>query len=314
MIAYDRLSQIIPPDQALANKALAVALSQISNIKDVSVPGLASAYKNIATVSNLNLLENLTQPLPNSVIQYYNTNYATGSGPGNTLVITDLLGAASGTGYIQPFDSVTGTIQILTNNGTLANLITIYGRISNTVNSVYGPAASGPIVIPAGFGAGTYADADTALATALIPAAVTEVGNVVAANAAATANLNTQFNSMAAKLIAENTNLTLADIDPGSVLGQGTLATQGFVQSVISYAPDIQKNGPAEFIEQVADTTTLGGQALIASMRQARNDIIFSQVNIVGNGSVDSGIQANLEIANLTPSVYSSQQAANLIV
>jgi hypothetical protein len=43
MIAFDRLQQIIPADQALANKALSVALGQINGISQVNLPTFARA-------------------------------------------------------------------------------------------------------------------------------------------------------------------------------------------------------------------------------------------------------------------------------
>ena len=42
MITLDRLQQIIPPDQALANKALSVALQQIAGISNNPLPTMAA--------------------------------------------------------------------------------------------------------------------------------------------------------------------------------------------------------------------------------------------------------------------------------
>ena len=70
MIAYDRLSQIIPADQALANKALSVALEQIAGITNMTLPTLANAVANLQTTNNLPLISALTQPVPASVANY----------------------------------------------------------------------------------------------------------------------------------------------------------------------------------------------------------------------------------------------------
>ena len=53
MIAYDRLSQIIPSDQALAAKALATSLQQISGVTNMTLPVLANATVNLQTTNNL---------------------------------------------------------------------------------------------------------------------------------------------------------------------------------------------------------------------------------------------------------------------
>jgi hypothetical protein len=53
MIAYDRLSQIIPPDMALANKALQVSLQQISGISEMNLPTLANTVSVMQTTKDL---------------------------------------------------------------------------------------------------------------------------------------------------------------------------------------------------------------------------------------------------------------------
>lgn len=314
MIAYDRLSQIIPADQALANKALSVALSQISNIINISAPGLASAYKNIATVNNLNQINSLTQPLPNSVSSYFTSNYGIGTGPGNTLVITDVIGTSAGVGFTDNFESVNTVINELETAGTLSTLIEIYTRMNKTVDSVYGPADGGPVVIPAGPGAGTYGGADDALASGLIPAANVEIGNIISANSVATTDLNTYFDAMSAKIVSENNNINLAGINPATIQPASKQLSASFAQTLSSYAINIQVNGPAQYLEQVANVNDLGGQALVATLRQSRNDVVLGVVNVTKNNTVNTVVTPGLEPATLSPSTYTAQQAANLIV
>lgn len=334
MIAYDRLSQIIPPDQALANKALSVALSQISNIKDTSLPGLASAYKNIASVKNLDQLSNLTTPLTPSVQSYFDSNYKVGTGAGNTLVITDLIGTAAGVGFTDQFATATEIILSLQGDGTLTVLSGIYGDIANSVNGVYGDALVGPVTIPSGPAAGQYfplfdmggnvevSAAQTAVsgiggpATGIgcIPAANTAINNVIAANTSATSSLNSAFDSMTQSIISENDFLNLADIDLVTIPTLSTKYSSAFIQSLFSYALDVENNGPAQYIESIANLADIGGQALVATMRQARNNTVLNTVNIVPNNTVDQLIAPGTEVANLLPSTYTTQQAANLIV
>jgi hypothetical protein len=335
MIAYDRLSQIIPPDQALANKALAVALAQISNIKNISMPGLASAFKNISTAKNLNQIESLQSPLPPNVQNYYANSFAVGTGPGNTVVITDLIGTAAGVGFTDQFANATEIIDSLTNDGTLTSLINIYGDMANSVNSVYGDAITGPVIIPSGPAAGTYfpvidansvivqSAADTALTgipfvsatgSGCIPAAQSAIGNVIAANAVATTNLNTAFNNMAGKIVSENNLLTLADINPVEVRAFSAQYSSAFLQSSINFASQVNVNGPAQYLEAVANVIDQGGQAYIAAMRQARNNVVLTTVGIVPNNTVDPIVTPGTEQANLLPSTYTTNQAANLII
>lgn len=335
MIAYDRLSQIIPPDQALANKALSVALGQISNIRNSSLPGLASAYKNIATSKNLDQIANLTVPLPASVQNYFNSNFAVGSGPANTVVVTDVIGTAAGVGYTNQFANATKLIIELTNAGTLGTLIGVYGDAANSVNGVYGDALAGPVVIPSGPAAGTYfaeidgntsviiqSAADAAVSgigtgvggLGCIPAAQIELANIVTANSVATANLNANFDSMAAKIVSENNFLGLADINPTNVISFGAQVSSGFLQTAMAFAVSVGNNGPAQYLEAVANVNDLGGQAFIASMRQARNNVVLNTVGILPNNTVDPGVTPGTQVANLLPSTYTTDQAANLII
>ena len=71
MIAYDRLSQIIPADQALAAKAFATSLQQISGITNMTLPVLANTIVNLQTTNNLPLISALTQAVPTSVANYF---------------------------------------------------------------------------------------------------------------------------------------------------------------------------------------------------------------------------------------------------
>ena len=334
MIAYDRLSQIIPPDQALANKALSVALSQISNIKDSSLPGLASAYKNVSTVKNLDQLSNLTTPLTPSVQSYFDSNYKIGSGPGNTLVITDVIGTAAGVGFTDQFATATEIILSLQADGTLTVLSGIYGDIANSVNGVYVNALVGPVTIPSGPAAGQYSAATdmggnilvSAAQTAVsgiggsatgigcIPAANIAINNVIAANSSATDSLNSAFDSMAQAIVSENSLINQAEIDFVAIPLVSSKYSSVFVQNLFSYALDIENNGPAQYIESIANLADIGGQALVATMRQARNNTVLTTVGIVPNNTVDQIIAPGTEVANLLPSNYTTQQAANLII
>ena len=95
MIAYDRLQQIIPADQALANKALSVSLAQITNVGSLTLPAVARAVGNIETTRDLPIISNLTTAVPPNVASYYNT-LAIGSGVNGTIQTTDVIGLASG--------------------------------------------------------------------------------------------------------------------------------------------------------------------------------------------------------------------------
>ena len=71
MITYERLSKIIPPDQALSCKAVSVSLQQIKNIDTLSLPQLASAFVGTVTTKDLDQINALTTAVPANVAAFY---------------------------------------------------------------------------------------------------------------------------------------------------------------------------------------------------------------------------------------------------
>ena len=314
MITYERLSKIIPADQALACKAVSVSLQQIKNIDVLGLPQLATAFTDTVTTKDLPDINALTQAVPANVANYYINTYGTGTGTGNTLVLTDLLGAAVGVDYIDQLNNAVTTINSLTTLGNLANLTTIYTRMENTVNGVYGPAVTGPVIIPAGYGAGTYANADDAIGTALTSNAIIEIGNVANTNPTQVSALNTDFNNMAQKVITENNNLILAAIEIANLVTTDRGPVMSFVESLPEYGINKEQNGPTWFLEQVADITTLGGQAIVGCLREGQNLAVLNNVGIGVDTAIPSEPSSPNPVANLIPSTYTESQAANLVV
>ena len=314
MITYERLSKIIPPDQALACKAISVSLQQIKNVSTLSSPQLAVAFVNTVTTKDLDQINALTVAVPANVAAYYTDTYATGSGTGNTLVLTDLLGAAVGVTYIDQLNNVVTTLNSMSNVGALANLTTIYTRMENTVNGVYGNAITGPVTVPAGYGAGTYANANDALSNALISNAVIEIGNIVTSYPTQTTALNTEFNTMAQKVITESDNLTLATINIPELTTTDRGPVMSFVESLPTYGLNKEENGPVWFLEQVADLTTLGGQAIVGCLREGQNLAVLNNIGIGVDTSIPSEPSLPNPVANLIPATYTESQAANLVV
>lgn len=310
-ITYERLSRIIPSDQALANKAIQVSLQQIKNISTLTLAQLAAAFSNMETTRDLPAISALQQAVPASVAAYYTNTYATGSGPNGTLVITDLLGAAVGLPFTSDLTNVTTTINSMTTAGILGTLTVTYVRMKDTVDGVYN--VGNTVVIPAGPGAGTYSNVDAAL-SALISNASSEVSSIQSSYPTQSANLNANFTDMASSLVTENTNLSLASIDIPNLLTTGRGPIMSFVQTLPSYGVNTEKNGPSQFLETVADLNTQGGQAIVACLREGRNIAVLNAVNI----GVDTNIPATPTTvppqANLIPSTYSDAEAAKLVV
>jgi hypothetical protein len=312
-ITYERLSRVIPADQALANKAIQVSLQQIKNIGTLSLVQLAAAFSNMETTRDLPAISALQEAVPASVAAYYSSTYATGTGPNGTLVITDLLGAAVGVPFTSDLTNVTTTINSMTTAGILGTLTVTYNRMQNTVNGDYYDPGTGNVVIPPGPGAGIYSDVDSAL-TALISNAASEVSGIQSSYPAQSANLNANFTDMAASLVSENTNLALASIDIAKLVAQGRSPVMSFVQNLPDYGVNTEKNGPSQFLEAVADLNTQGGQAIVACLREGRNAVALSAVNVGVDTNIPAAPATVPPQANLIPSTYSEAEAAKLVV
>ncbi|MEI6106514.1 MAG: hypothetical protein WCR49_05815 [Opitutae bacterium] len=312
-ITYERLNRIIPADQALANKAIQVSLQQIKNVSTLLLTQLATAFSNMETTQNLPSISSLQQAVPDSVSAFYANNYATGSGPNGTLVITDLLGAAVGLPFTSDLINVTTTINSMQSSGILNTLTLNYNRMANTVNGVYGPANVGPIIIPPGPGEGTYSNADTAM-QALIGNAAVQVYLIANSYPTQSGILNTNFVDMAENLSNENTNLSLASINIAGLSSAGRGPIMSFVQSLPNYGLNTEQNGPSQFLEIVADLNTQGGQAIVACLREGRNNAVLNNVNIGVDTNIPSTPATVPPQAVLIPSTYSETEAANLIV
>lgn len=317
---YYRLSQSIPQDQALSNQCLRVSLQQIKNIFNLSLPALAESYINLVTTRNLPLIDALTEPVPQSVRDFYNSAFATGSGPQGTLVLTDLLGAAAGVDYTDRIQNTVTVFNLLESDSNFANLIVTYDRMNTTLSGGYGDAVSGPIVIPAGPAAGTYTAvgnltaAGNAFGNALIPNAQTFIASVVTNNAAAVATINTNWASMAEKLVAENNNLANAAIVIDELIPNQRTSILGLIQNLPTYGLDTDTNGAAEFLEKVADTTTIGGQAIVGALRQGRNVAILDTAGIGTDIEIPATFQQPPPKATTVLAEYSESDAANLVI
>jgi hypothetical protein len=318
MTTLDRLSTIIPPDIALANKALSVSMQQITGIKNMRLPTFAAAVTATQTMVGLPLVNAQTSAVSPATANYYSGSFAGGSSVNGTYVIADFLGTAAG---IPGTTALTDTLaQFATMN--LTTLTTIYQRMVNAIDGDYGPVDSGPLTIPAGPAAGTYVGTlvpdppppdppppspsynPTALdeaMIALIAAANAEIANLVIAYPAQTAALNQAWNQMATALVNEpinqaKANLVFSELTPNS---QSSLLS--LIQSLPSFGEDTAVGGQAQFFENIADTSTLAGQAIIGLFRQGVTTSALNAAGIYTNNNIPSDPNPPPPQANLGP-------------
>jgi len=278
----DQLAKIIPPDQAVATRAVVESLAQVKGIENITLPELAEAVANLETLKGLPLVQALTQPVPDATTSYYQTSFATGTGEFGTFTINDLLGTAAGANVTGLMSEVTSTL----NSITLTSLTSIYANMLDTVQGDYGTFA-GPVTIPSGPAAGVYANGNDAFTTGLIPAANTIIANVISTNPVQTTTLNTAFNSICQQIETEGENQARAGINynDGAVSDNQT-SVLSFVGSLPQYGQRNSPGGTAEFLNTVADTTVIGGQAIVGALREGRDNRALSAIGITPNNQV----------------------------
>ena len=288
---YVNLAKVIPPDQALANRAIATSLQQIKNIFALTLPQLAGAVTAIETNAGLTDINALTKPVPTGVATSLNSLLATGTGPNGTLTLFDFMGAAAGIPYTAEFNSCAGILNYMQTANALYYLtdssVGAYPVMLDTLNGVYtvvvnpGPPIEITITIPGGLpGAGVYTSLDDAIGNILIPATGNIIANIVANNASNVTSLNSSFNTMAAQLNAEINNLALAQVNFGELTANSRSSVMSLGSNLHEIGKDIAPKGQAEFFTAIANTQNIYGQAIIASFREGRNIAALDNVGI----------------------------------
>jgi hypothetical protein len=332
MITFDRLQQIIPADQALANKALSVALGQVNGISNVPLPIFAQATRALETTRDLPLITTLTSAVPASVANYYTSTLAVGAGPNGDIRVVDVIGLAAG--WIAT-DAFLRTVEIFaTMNLTVLTLI--YNTMVNALNGSYGPTDSGPLIIPAGRPcAGTYNGVffstlnpdppppsfdgydPTAIQLAmacLTGAATAEIGNLQTTYPDQTTELNALWTSMAEQVVLERTLQPIVNLNYADLTANDRNSIYGFIFSLPQYGNETEEGGISWFLEAMADLTTLGGEAIVASLREGRNQVALTSTGIFTTSQIPSDPVPPPPEAELLPSVYTEDEAINLVI
>lgn len=295
----EELGKIIPPGLAVANKSVQLAYQQITGLYNTTLPKLAETvlgqcnvtwsnnsyylanscvangapiptfYRaqqdvppgidinntdywlpttlgGLSTMAGLPDLQAQTEVLPESAISYYSNELAVGTGPDNTVTICDVIGAAIGSGYTAQLTQSTEAINTMDTAGELDALKAIYADMLTATND------SEML--------GYISDANT------------EISSIVAANPTETAVLNTAFDAMADKLATEKSFQDKGGIDYADFSSTNKNSVYAFIQNLGYYGSQVDACGAAYYLIQIADTSIIGGQALIGAMREAQNN------------------------------------------
>jgi len=284
------LKLIIPPDQAVANKALSRSLQQVKNITNTTLAALASALVVVRSIDSLPAVANLTTPVPSSVKSFYQSQLGIGSGPNGTILLVDIIGAGSGYIITGNLNTVSNSISNLQTTGSLTTLSACYNNMLGTLGNVFGNAYAGPgnVVIPSGPGAGAYDSWDDAFSTGLLPAANAAISTIVASNSTTVNIANNAWGNIILSLSNQHINQVSAELDFANLQPNSKSATMSFASSLHEYGLDESEGGASQYITAVADSNTLGGQSILASLQEGRN---LASLN-------DAGMQLDTQLSD----------------
>lgn len=270
------LRLIIPADQALANKALARSLQQIKNISSSTLSDLARGITAVETNSDLPAVNNLSTPVPASVQTFYQQQLGKGTGPNDNILLGDVIGAALGYQIIDNLATVSNVIGNLNSAGSLVSINGLYLQIQNLLSGGYGPSG-GPVIVPTGAAAGTYASWNNAIngpggpGTGFVPAINNAIAVLYSANIESIDLANDAWDEIIQTLLYQRINQQQAQINFTELQSNSRPATMSFTNNLHTYGTDLGTTGANEFLNAVANPGTLSGQSLIASLREGRN-------------------------------------------
>ena len=342
MADYEQLKKIIPPDQALANEALSRSLRQVKKIFDTDLPTLSAVITGLESNKDLNLINDLQEPLPTAVANYWANTFATGTGSGNTITTNDLIGTASGntTVAVLPIQievinelSAANALDPLTaNGGTSGSVLNgIYTLMNYALIGTYSNAGNVQDVttIPStNYYAGpqTFNNVDDAfgnVTVGLIAVANTYIANIATTYSDLAQQANDASNAMAQQMAINVVNLTAADIDIGNLvldpananlISNSVSSSLSLTSQLHDIGLDVTEGGAAQFFEAVANTASVAGQAVIASMREGRNIALLQAAGISLDTQL-SDANPNPIVGNLANAQYSVSEArANVII
>lgn len=339
MTRYSDLKKIIPPDQALANEALSRTLRQVKGIFNADLPSLSQVVQNLESNKGLPLINALQKPVPDSVQNFWGNVFATGTGPGNTITVNDMLGVASGNTTSQALSEITSVVGNLESSGALEPLVANVGNAFSPDNGVYTvmkfclqgtyttstvidpgppPVETYTVTVPTTvyFTGGSYSGStpgeaiSQAFAGTLIPAGNSWIANIANANPNATSVSNQNSIAIASQLGTNVKNCTLAGIDMPTLVND--IANTDFESNSIStvlsmtlslhdYGLDISEGGAAQFFDAVANQQNIYGQAVVSSMREGRNIALLNAV----------GIQLDTQLSSTNPNPRIANNISN---
>jgi len=340
MIAYDRLSQIIPSDLALANKALYVALQQITGVPNMSLQTLAATVTAQNTNKGLPAINQQTRAVTPAVKTYLLSQLGLGTGPCGSITTMDCLGTAAGwvtAGNISAAATQLATMNTATLQAGYQNVITVMSGAYDyhIPNPAYPPTLPEYLgwacIVPGGLGAGDYriyataADARNAAIAGIIAAIQGYIPTLVAAYPTQTSKMNSNFANICQQMGNEQDLQYRAGLRFGDFFANLTANSQtavfSFTMSLPSYGQDVQQGGTCQYLEAIADYNPFTGTIVLGN-KTISSVSTFTGITTVGNtvsgpgipvGSTATAINTGAKTITISQNPTVSTASANVV-
>jgi hypothetical protein len=319
----DELGKIIPPANAVSNKAFQSALQQVTNIAQTPAPDFAVSMVDLPRTAwtntvpyQANAVVALAPPAPSGPAQllpdtvFYraqqdvdvgtaivDTNYWQPYTPDGISTMAELplieaLTAAVPADVAAAFNAEAatgtgpnGTVTICDVIGTATDHWDFAARLTSATAAINTLQTAGSLT--------ALNNAYVAIVSAANDAAVlTQIGNANAAVAALSANaqvpvLNTDWNYIANYLNREKGFQNQAALNYFELVAGEKVSLYALCQNLGQFGTQCQACGPNQFLQDVVDQTTLTGQAVVGALREGQNQAQLAtaglQVDITPN-------------------------------
>jgi hypothetical protein len=340
MIAYDRLSTIIPSDLALANKALYVALQQITGVPNMSLQTLAATIKAQNTNKGLPAINQQTQAVTPATKTYLLSTLGYGTGPCGSITTMDCLGTAAG--WVTAGNIANTATQLATmSTGTLQQG---YQNVINCMSGAYDYHIPNPAypptlpeylgwacIVPSGLGAGDYrtyatqADARNAAIAGIIAAIQGYIPTLTATYPTQATQMNSNFANISQQMGNEQDLQVKAGLSFSNFFANlqanSSSAIFSFTLQLPSYGQDVQTGGTCQYLEAIADYNPFTGTILLGNKTISQVST-FLGITTVGNtvsgpgiptGSTATAINSGAKTITISQNPTISTAAANVV-
>ena len=267
------LTNILPPDIAVAAGAFAASMQQIKNIESIPIEKFAQVAANIETTKDLPLINGTDVPANQSLVNTASELVALGSGAYGIYTMSDFLGSMSGLPY--PWKTLMTQISLLEtgpNNSAAALGGTLYEIYENLYNAV--TTASPVMLTIQGF----------------IDQADAEISAIRSRSPLLSNRLNTVWDLTGKQLTIEQraryTALPPVPDPQDTFLSVYPVTLYSFTDSMPVYSKLTNPHLYAQTLENISDWGTIGGQSIVGMMRESRNEERLAKIGITLDNNI----------------------------